>query len=79
MPKEYPFTLNRAEQSTHLWKKVQAHLDYLLDKERKKNDGVLPPDTTNSLRGRISMLKELKNLDMVNETQREDSADSEES
>lgn len=76
MSKDYAFTLNRHEQQSHLWKKIQAHFDYVLERERRKNDNKMDEDQTAAIRGKIALAKELKALDVMGE--KEEAPDSEE-
>ncbi len=57
------FTLDRHERDSAVWKRLKAHLESELDIQRKKNDGDLPPDQTNRVRGNIARIKALLALD----------------
>lgn len=46
------------EMRSALWLKLQAHYSAQLDMLRRKNDGDMPPDQTQRLRGRIAQVKE---------------------
>jgi len=60
--KEYEFRLTPAERASSTHIKYQAHFEYLLKRERAKNDIPISEDKTNLTRGRISLAKELIGL-----------------
>lgn len=62
MSKEYEFRLTQAERASSTHIKYQAHFEYLLKRERAKNDIPISEDKTNLTRGRISLAKELIGL-----------------
>ena len=62
MSKEYEFRLTPAERASSTHIKYQAHFEYLLKRERAKNDIPISEDKTNLTRGRISLAKELIGL-----------------
>lgn len=51
--------LDAIETRSAVWLKLQAHLEERLAVLRSKNDGVLTPDETSLLRGRIAQVKEI--------------------
>lgn len=53
------FKLSMGERASPLWLRMRAHLELLLESERRKNDGNLDPQETARVRGRISMLKQV--------------------
>lgn len=54
--------LDDIEMRSALWMKLQAHLEERLAVLRSRNDGVLTPEETCLLRGRIAQVKEILDL-----------------
>jgi hypothetical protein len=78
MAKPYSFKLNRAEKASSAWKKTQEHFEYLLQRERKKNDNRQEADDTAAIRGKIGLLKELIKLnDAVAPSEQDDDSEEE--
>lgn len=59
MKPEYSLKLSKSDRANATWKKLQTHFEYLLNRERKRNDGKMSQDDTCHCRGKISILKEL--------------------
>jgi len=60
MVKEYQFSINRAERQTHLFQKFEDHLNYCIQRDRKKNDDItLGIEETQKLRGGIAFAKKV--------------------
>lgn len=57
------FTLTKDETHSALWLKLREHLESKLDFYRRKNDGDHNDIETALIRGRISVLKNLLELD----------------
>lgn len=75
MAQDYKFTLSEQERSSHLWIKMQAHFEYILARERARNDHLLKEDTTAMIRGKIALAKELIDLNERDSIQEVDSQD----
>jgi hypothetical protein len=64
LTKEYEFKLTRHELSGSTWLKVQKLFESMLQREREKNDSLtLTQQKTDSIRGKIALIKELQGLD----------------
>ena len=61
------FRLTASERQSALWLKLLAHLQDKLAAARKQNDGDHPETKTYKLRGQISTLQALIDLDLPDE------------
>jgi hypothetical protein len=50
---------NDADRNSSTWNKIRRHYEARLETMRRKNDGVLTPEETARLRGRIAEIKNL--------------------
>ena len=55
--REPQFFLTEHERNSALWLKLMSHWEERIATLRRQNDGEIPENTTNSLRGRIAEVK----------------------
>ena len=56
---KFNFKLTPGERGSGVWRRIEEQLEARLDAARKRNDGNLPLDETNRLRGEIKCLKDI--------------------
>lgn len=61
--------LDKIEQRSAVWLKLQQHIQDRLDQLRQQNDGDLDPIATARIRGRVAMAKEILDLGQPDQEQ----------
>jgi len=71
MESSYTFELTQQDKQSHLWLKLKKHFEYILQRERIKNDHQ-QSDVGTAVRGKIALAKELIALGEKKEKEEEE-------